>query len=209
MKNIVIYGAGGFGRETLSLLKQINLSSLQWNVMGYCDDGKNVGEKIDQVTVLGGMPYLNDFSEELHVVIAIADPATREKIRKLLVNPRLKFPSIIHPSVIMGNTSEISEGCIICAGVIMTVDVRIKSFSIVNLYCTLGHDCVLEDFVSLMPAVNISGNVTVGRCAYVGAGSIILQGISMGEYSVVGAGSVVTRSFDNNKRIMGVPARSI
>lgn len=209
MENLIIYGAGGFGRETSLLLHQINLNSPRWNVIGYCDDGKSVGEKIGHLIVLGGMSYLNNYADGINVVIAIADPSTREKIRKGLINPKLKFPPIVHPATIIDTSCSIGEGCIICAGVIVTIDVSIKSFSIVNLSCTVGHDSQLSDFTSLMPAANISGNVSIGRGSYVGAGAILLQGISVGEYTVVGAGSVVTRSFENHKRIMGVPARSI
>lgn len=209
MKNVVIYGAGGFGRETSLFLQQINLNSPQWNILGYCDDGKTPGEKIDRFSVLGGMNYLNACKEELNVVIAIADPGTREKIKTQLINPHLRFPALIHPSVFVAENCSVGEGSIICAGVFMTVNVHIGSFAIVNLKCTLGHDCILESFSSLMPAVNISGNVAIGRGVYVGAGAILLQGISVGEYSVVGAGAVVNRSFESEKRIMGVPARAI
>lgn len=209
MKNIVIYGAGGFGRETSLLLHQINLHSKQWRVIGYCDDGKSEGEKIGDLQVLGGMDYLNAFGEELDVVIAIADPVTRETIRKKLVNPKLRFPALIHPSIFVNENCSIGEGSIICSGVTMTVDVHISSFSIVNLKCTLGHDCLIGDFAALMPSVNISGNVSIGRGVYIGAGAVLLQGISVGDYSVVGAGAVVNRSFEDKKRIMGVPARAI
>ncbi len=209
MKNIVIYGAGGFGRETSLLLHQINLQSQQWNVIGYCDDGKKVGEKVGQLSVIGGMDYLNDFKQELNVVIAIADPVTRENISKKLSNPKLKFPAIIHPSVSINEDCNVGDGSIICSGVIMTVDVQVKPFSIVNLKCTLGHDCVIGDFSALMPSVNISGNVSIGKGVYIGAGAILLQGISVGDYSVIGAGAVVNKSFENNKRIMGVPAKAI
>jgi sugar O-acyltransferase (sialic acid O-acetyltransferase NeuD family) len=209
MKSIIIYGAGGFGRETSLLLNQINQQSQYWNIIGYCDDGKKVGEKIGHQIVVGGMDYLNDISEELSVVIAIADPITRENIRKKLSNPKLRFPTIIHPSVTVNDSCKVGEGCIICSGVILTVDVEIKPFSIVNLKCTLGHDCTIGEFSALMPAVNISGNVSIGKGVYVGAGAILLQGISVGDYSVVGAGAVVNRSFEHNKRIMGVPARAI
>ncbi|MBI1767924.1 MAG: acetyltransferase [Bacteroidetes bacterium] len=209
MKNIIIYGAGGFGRETSLLLNQINLHTPHWNVLGYCDDGKTPREKVDRFAVLGGMNYLNEFKEELNVVIAIADPGTREKIKNQLINQRLRFPALIHPSVFVSENCSVAEGSIICAGVFMTVNIHIGSFAIVNLKCTLGHDSVLDSFSSLMPSVNISGNVRIGRGVYVGAGAILLQGISVGDYSLVGAGAVVNKSFESEKRIIGVPARSI
>jgi sugar O-acyltransferase (sialic acid O-acetyltransferase NeuD family) len=209
MKNIVIYGAGGFGRETSLLIHQINRHAAKWQVIGFCDDGKTAGEIIDHLPVLGGMSFLNEAKEQLSVVIAIANPGVRENIKKQLTNPHLEFPTLIHPSVVVSENCSIGEGSIICSDVVMTVNVFIGAFSIVNLKCTLGHDSILESFSALMPSVNVSGNVTVGRGVYVGAGAILLQGISIGEYSLVGAGAVVNKSFDSEKRIMGVPARAI
>jgi sugar O-acyltransferase (sialic acid O-acetyltransferase NeuD family) len=209
MKNLVIYGAGGFGRETALLLHQINRQSARYNVIGFCDDGKSKGEIVDQLPVLGGMNYLRESQEDLSVVIAIAAPDVREKIKNQLINSRLEFPSLVHPSVAVSESCSVGNGSIICSDVVMTVNVSLGVFSIVNLKCTLGHDCVLKDFSSLMPAVNISGNVTVGKAVYIGVGAILLQGISIGDYSVVGAGAVVNKSFENGKRIMGVPARAI
>jgi sugar O-acyltransferase (sialic acid O-acetyltransferase NeuD family) len=209
MRNIVIYGAGGFGRETALLMDQINHQSARWNVLGFCDDGKSKDELINNLPVLGGMDFLKEQREELSVVIAIADPAVREKIRQELNNSKLDFPALVHPSVAISETCNIGEGSIICSDVVMTVNVTIGSFTIVNLKCTLGHDCVLESFSSLMPAVNISGNVRLGKGVYVGAGAILLQGVSIGDRSLIGAGAVVNKSFEREKRIMGVPARAI
>ncbi|GHN02857.1 serine O-acetyltransferase [Cytophagales bacterium WSM2-2] len=209
MKKLVIYGAGGFGRETYWLITQINALLKQWEVIGYCDDGKRAGEKVDEAFVLGGMSYLNESNEDLNVVLAIADPKIRENIRGKLTNSKLCFPAIVHPSVRINDSCSVGEGSIVCAAVLMTVSVHIRPFSIVNLCCTLGHDCELGDFSSLMPAANISGNVKIGKAAYVGAGATLLQGISIGNYTTIGAGSVVTKSFEGNKRIAGVPARSI
>ncbi|HTH54963.1 MAG TPA: NeuD/PglB/VioB family sugar acetyltransferase [Cyclobacteriaceae bacterium] len=209
MNNIVIYGAGGFGRETGLLIDQINRQSAKWNVLGFCDDGKSIGEVIDGLPVLGGMDYLNASPQGLSVIIAIADPSVREKIRQQLIHPKLEFPALIHPSVTVSETCAVGEGCIICSDVVMTVNVTVQPFTIVNLKCTLGHDCVLGKFSSLMPAVNISGNVVVGRGVYVGAGAILLQGVAIGDHSLVGAGAVVNKSFESGKRIIGVPARAI
>lgn len=209
MQKIIIYGAGGFGRETAVLIHQINLLSRQWELIGYCDDGKAVGERIGNLTVLGGKDYLRASNESIAVVIAIADPSVRKRIREQLVNSRITFPALVHPNVSVNENCTVAEGCIVCAGVIMTTSVHLQSFSIVNLACTLGHDVEVGPFSSLMPAVNVSGNVRIGPGVYVGVGAILLQGISVGDGSVIGAGAVVTKSFESNKTIMGVPARSI
>lgn len=209
MQKIVIYGAGGFGRETAVLIHQINLISRKWEVIGFCDDGKAVGERIGSLTVLGGKDYLKASDENIAVVIAIADPSVRKGIKEQLVSPRITFPALVHPHVSVNENCTVGEGCIICSGVIMTTSVHLQAFSIINLACTLGHDVEVGAFSSLMPAVNVSGNVRIGQGVYIGVGAIILQGISVGDGSVIGAGAVLTKSFESNKTIMGVPARSI
>jgi acetyltransferase-like isoleucine patch superfamily enzyme len=54
-----------------------------------------------------------------------------------------------------------------------------------------------------------SGNVRIRKNAFIGAGSIILPGVTIGERSLVAAGSVVTRDVPPQKIVAGVPARII
>ena len=49
--------------------------------------------------------------------------------------------------------------------------------------------------------------VKIGKCCWIGAGSIILPGVTIGDYSVIGAGSVVTRDIPSNVVAVGNPCR--
>jgi len=51
--------------------------------------------------------------------------------------------------------------------------------------------------------------ICIGENCWVGAGAIILDGVTIGNHCVVGAGAVVTKSFDDDVVIAGVPARII
>lgn len=209
MRNLIIYGAGGFGKETAVLIEQINQRNKRWNLLGFYDDAKPVGEQVGAYRVLGASDQLNLSPEELDVVIAVADPHVRRQIKSKIKNPRLNFPAIIHPDVAVHSSCRVAEGSIVCANVLMTADVKIDSFVIVNLACTLGHDSHLGSFVSLMPAVNISGYVTLGEGTFVGTGATLLQQLTIGANCIVGAGALVTHSFGDGKKIVGMPARSI
>ena len=50
---------------------------------------------------------------------------------------------------------------------------------------------------------------SIGHHCHIGAGSIILKGVSIGHHSVVGAGCVVTKSFPPFSIIAGVPGRKV
>jgi acetyltransferase-like isoleucine patch superfamily enzyme len=108
---------------------------------------------------------------------------------------------------------QISEGTVICAGCILTTNIRVGPHAQINLDCTIGHDVVLEEFATLAPGVHVSGWVHLGARAYVGTGAVILNGTAdaplvIGDDAVIGAGACVTRSVAPGTTVVGVPARA-
>jgi sugar O-acyltransferase (sialic acid O-acetyltransferase NeuD family) len=207
LKNLAIYGAGGFGRETALLVNQINAKSPKWRLTGFYDDGLPAGTVVDETSVLGGMDQLNALKVATDIAIAIADPLTRKRVFERIINSQVEFPSLIHPGFSMGSTgNRIGKGCILTAGSILTTGIQVGDFVIVNLLSSIGHDVRIGNFSSIMPGCSISGNVTIGAESLVGTGGRILQNLSIGSGCRVGAGAVVTQHFGNNKTILGVPA---
>lgn len=195
MKQIAIYGAGGFGREVRMVVDILSKRHGDVSFAGFVDDHV----KNEWMAAPGKFDDL---------VLAVADPKTRESM-KMKVGQTYPFGSIIHPDVYVDQSNKIGRGCILCAGVMMTVDVTLESFVIVNLGCTIGHDVKIGSFSSIMPSVNISGSVTIGKNVFIGSGATILQGLTIGDNAVIGAGSVVIRSVASDQKMVGVPARAI
>lgn len=79
----------------------------------------------------------------------------------------------------------------------------------IHYNATVGHDTVLEDFVSVFPGANVAGAVRLGAGATVGSNATVLQGITMGAGAFVGAGAVVTRDVEPGRLVTGVPARPV
>ena len=206
---LAICGAGGFGREVAVMIAQINQHQPMWNVIGFFDDHKKTTEPIDGLPVLGNIDQINHHLLKLSICIAVADPVVRASIVRRITNPAIDFPAIIHPSAILGdeNRNSVGAGTIITAGVILTTGIAISEFCIVNLASTIGHDVNLGSYCTIMPGCSISGNVSIGQQSLMGTGSRILQGITIGENCIIGAGSVVTKSFGENLKLLGVPAR--
>lgn len=211
MNKIIVYGAGGFGRETALMIRQINVQNVQWNLLGFCDDGLAPGKVVDGLPVLGGVNYLNDVKEEVAVVLAIADPKIRKHIREKIVNTNLYFPVLIHPSVMAGDgeRNSIGEGTIITAANILTTNIHIGSFVIVNFANTIGHDVTIESYSSIMPGCSLSGFIHVETGVLIGAGARILPQVRIGRDSRIGAGAVVTNSVDAGMTVVGVPAKPV
>lgn len=206
---IVIVGAGGFGREVLALIRNINQIKPTFEVLGFIDDGMPVGTKIHELSVLGKTSSIVQTGAE-GAVIAIGKTQIREDVTsRMPVN--LKFPNIIHPLAVFQDPERIriGQGNIICAGNIFTTDIRLGNFCIVNLACTIGHNAVLSDFCSVMPGVNISGGALLQKGVYVGTGAKLIKATTLGSYCTVGAGAVVDADIAPNETVVGVPAKPL
>ena len=210
MKDIVIIGAGGFGREVQWLIERINKRSKTWNLLGYIDDNVEIGTIINGYEVLGDIKFLRKYNKKINVVCAIGVPEIRGKIiEKLYSLENVSYPNLIDPSVEMSNHIDMGEGNIICAGSILTVNIKIGDFNIINLDCTIGHDDIIESFVTIYPSVNISGNVIIGAKTEVGTGSKIIQNKVVGSDIIIGANSTVAKSLKSAGTYVGTPAKRI
>lgn len=198
---IVIYGTGGMGREALE-------AALAWpetlDVLGFLtDDASGHGTKVMGFPVLGGREWL---AGRMHVRVAVAvgDPRGRARLVSEL---RARFVSLIHPSATISPSAEIGVGSILLPGAVLSAGARLGEHCIVNLSATVSHDCVLEDFATLSPGVNLAGYVSLGRESALGVGASVLPRVHVGARAIVGAGAVVTRDVPPEAVVAGVPAR--
>ena len=210
-KDIAVFGAGGFGLEVAMLIEQINTVSDRWNFIGFFDDGKVKGQMINDYPVHGGIGELNAWRQPLGIVFALGKPVAKMALIQKLDNIHLSFPTLIHPSVIIGNKKYVSigEGSIICAGTIITTNITIGRHVILNLACTVGHETSIGDYSAFMPTCNISGEVTIGECTYWGTGAIVINLCRVGDRTTIGAGAVVVRDLPPGVTAVGVPAKII
>lgn len=213
---LVIVGAGGFGREVKWLIERCNREQIKntgysmWDLLGFIDDGIPKGRTINGLPVLGGREWVLNLERECAVVCALGRAKSRKRmIDELSKNKRIFFPNVIDPSVIMAEDISLGKGNIICSGSILTVNIQIHDFAILNLDCTVGHDTVINSFVTLYPSVNLSGGVTVGECCEIGTGCHVIQNIEIGSQVILGAGAVVIRDIPENCVAAGNPAKVI
>ena len=207
MKDLIIIGASGFGREFACLFERINETKKTWNLLGFLDDNDSlVGTNINGYPVLGTTKDVEKYRKASFVCAIGASKARKQIISRL---GGLSYATLIDPSVEMSRLVEIGEGTIICAHTIITVNVNIGKHVIINLDCTIGHDAVLNDFVTLYPSVNVSGASLYGECVELGTGAQIIQGKKVGKGTIVGAGSVVVKDLPEDCTAVGAPCRPI
>ena len=208
---LTIIGAGGFGRETLDVLKAIDPEGSLWHVVGFVD---SAAPNVDLFQRINATYLGNDESflrEQLatHFTVAIGDPVHRRRIVSQYVSAGLTPVRLLHPSATVGSDVTIGLGSIICAQSSLTTNIRIGEHAHVDRASTIGHDCTIGDFASLMPGSVVSGDVRIGNGVRIGANACILPGLDIGDSVTVGAGAVVTKDIPAGMTVAGVPARPL
>ena len=209
MKDLVIFGSGGFGRETHQIVEDVNSEKKRWNFLGFVDDDPEICNKeIHGYPGLGGIDWLEKHPQ-VAVIVAVGHPKLRWKIVKRLeaINHKV-FATLIHPRAWIANRVEIGLGTIIHASVNVTTDVILGNHVILNKNCTLGHDVHIDDFVFVAPHALV-GSSEVGIGCYLGANCSTVNYGKLGHWSIVGAGAVVLKDLPANVTAVGVPAKII
>jgi len=211
---LAIIGAGNLGRETAWLVNRINAAlppEMQWELLGFFDnDPAKQGTTVGTLPVLGDIAALAGWEQPLHAVCAIANAkARREIVEQLQHTAQLSFAVLIDPTAIVADSCRISEGAIICANAVLSIDTGVGKHSIVDMGSIVGHDSNIGDFCTLYPSGNVSGNVTVENGVELGVGAKIIEKLTVGQNTIVGAGGVVVRSLPADCTAVGVPAKPI
>ena len=211
MKSVVIVGAGGFGREVLEIFKDQNTISRTWDILGFIDENKELhGKIVNGYPVLGSLDWVREHnSGNLGCVCAIGICETRKRVVERLQEIGVNFYNAIHPSVIISEFVDLGQDVIICAGSILTVNIKIGDHVHVDTNCTIAHDAVIESYCRLGPGVRINGENHLGEGVYVGTGTTFIQQVSVGTWSTIGAGSVVTEDIPEKVVALGVPTKII
>lgn len=208
MKDIVIFGAGGYGREVACIIKRINHVKQEWNFLGFIDDGLEAGTTNEYGVVLGNTEFLNSYDKELFLVIPIGNPEIIQKIVNSINNKNINYPNIIDPDVffIDRDSVKMGKGNIFSPKTLVSCNVIIGDFNLFNMNDGIGHDVTIGNCNTFMPNVNISGGVVIGDRNLFGVKSTMLQYLTMGNDNMVGAHSLIARKAKDGFTYVGVPA---
>jgi len=210
-KDLVLIGAGNCGREILWQLSESVISKKQYNILGFIDDTPVLqGTIINGLHVLGNIQWLVNYKKDICAIICVGSSQGRKSIyNRLMENHHIEFPTVVMEGVKCSDTIEFGQGCIICISSILTINIAIGDFVLINYNSVVSHDTILEDYVTIYPSVNISGNVHIGDCTEIGVGARVIEKRKIGANTIIGAGAVVCKDIPDNCTAVGIPAKPI
>ena len=195
MENIVLIGGGNQAHYTIDIIHEVGSERFGHKILGRQE---NLKELISQYNIYGG-------------VISIGDNWSRYYVSQQIIqnNPDFKFVNAIHPSVIIGNTTELGFGIVAMAGCIFNPKAKIGNFTFFATGAQVEHDNIIHDYASISAGSLTGGYVTLGKFSAITLGVTVLDRIEIGENTVVGAGSLVTKSLPDNVLAYGNPCKVI
>ena len=198
-KRQCIFGNSGFAKEVSQWIPKLG-----YQIDAFIDRPENTNHTL-------GVYDDSYFNPTLHVaVVAIGNPALRKKIVDSIIAKHGDdvFTTIIHPSAIIDD-ADVGKGVVICAGCILTCNIKVGDFSQLNLSTTIGHDTVLGEYFTTAPGAHINGHVTTGTNVYFGSNSSTVESLNICSDVIVGAGGCVVKDIIMPGTYVGVPVKKI
>ncbi len=207
MKNIIIVGAGGFGRELVTLIKAINKIEPTYNILGFINDIPDAldGIKIDY-QIIGTIKDWQPKEDEFFAM-GISSPNGKEKVAGILKSKGAKFETFIHPAANIGDYVTIGEGCVIGSRA------SVGSCSILGDFVhvagsMVGQDAIIGDYSTTTGFANLT-NAHIGKRVFIGSHAVVLNKLTVGDDAYICAGSIVFSKVKAGTKVFGCPAKRI
>jgi sugar O-acyltransferase (sialic acid O-acetyltransferase NeuD family) len=209
MKQLLILGAGGLGREVLAWARQSEGHGVDWAIKGFLDDNAQALSGFRTPAPWIGTIRDHQPSEDEVFICAVGNPAIKRRCYEIIEARGGHFISLIHRTAILGDSVELSPGVILCPYSIVSGYSSLGKGVIVNLHASVDHDASVGDWSQINCHCDVTANARIGREVWLSSHVTVAPGVSVGDGAYLGVGAAVLRNVEPGTKVFGVPARRI
>lgn len=209
MKELIIIGARGFGREMYSLALQCKEYGKDWIIKGFLDDNAMALDGYQNYPPILGpvesyIPQANDV-----FVSGLGGVEFKEKYVSIILSKGGQFVNLIHPSVVIYPNAQLGKGITVNAFTVLGNDIKVADFVTIQGYVVLAHDVEVGEWSHITAFSFMAGFTKVGKRVTIYMGAKIIDRRTIGDGATIGAGSVVIRNVKPGVTVFGYPAKEV
>lgn len=211
MKQLVIIGAGNFGRELYWHCQNSIGYGTDFEIKGYIDDVYDpVIEKYKRLQApwLGKIQDYQIDSEDVFIC-AVGEGAGREIVTGIIEEKGGQFANVIHETAILQGAIKMGKGVFIGPFTAIGDSAQIGNHVMLNTHSAIGHDAMIGDYTCIMSYVDVTGWCEIGKRVFLASGCRMTPKSRIGDDAYVGIGSVVLRRVKPNMKVFGNPAKVV
>ncbi len=213
MKDLIIVGAGGFGREVFHWLQDWldadRNRSQEFQIKGFFSFDENILDDFSFPVGILGHEETYQIQPNDRFVMGIGRIDRRKVAAEKLIQQNARFFTLVHPTAKVASSATLGDGTIICPFVLVSSDVSIGRFSTMNIYSSAGHDAVIGDFCLLSPYSTLNGFARLDDEVYMGTHSTVTLSKTVGAKSRISANSLVVSNVPPATTVLGTPGKMI
>lgn len=206
MKNLLIIGARGYGREIYGLAHNSIGHGTEFVIKGFLDDKKDALDGYKGYAPIVGDVENYQIQENDMFVCALGDVKYKKKYVALVQAKGGHFINLIHNTASIGRNTVLGEGCILSRYVNISCDVVIGDFVTFQAFVCIGHDAHIGNFCHLNTYAFMGGFSKLGNMVTLHTGAILHPKIEAEDNSTIGAASVAIRKVKKGATVYGNPA---